>query len=158
MNALQTLEIFAGYNPDGQPVAEKIFVRVNEDKTFQVVKSPAFVKGLASGDNINFDEATQEFEIVRRSGNVCIRIFSLSDIGPVADLLTAELEKLGGELDIQTPRMLVYSVHVSLGFSTIEDILNDCLDEDCQWLYGNVYDPADGQTPLNWWQAILAPE
>jgi hypothetical protein len=21
----------------------------------------------------------------------------------------------------------------------------------CQWIYGNVYDPADGVTPLNWW-------
>lgn len=158
MNALQVIEIFAGLNPQGQPVAEKVQVRVNEDKSLQLIKSPAFVKGLASGDNIQFDEASQEFEIVRRSGNLCIRVFSREDIGAVAEQLTPALEKLGGELDIETPRMLVYSVHVSLGFTVIEDILNDCLDEECLWLYGNVYDPQDGKTPLNWWQSILAPE
>ena len=158
MNALQVIEIFAGLNPQGQPVAEKVQVRVNEDQSLQLVKSPAFVKGLASGDNIKFDAQTQEFEIIRRSGNVCIRVFSRDDIHAVAEQLTPALEKLGGELDIETPRMLVYSVHVSLGFTVIEDILNDCLDEECMWLYGNVYDPQDGKTPLNWWQSILAPE
>ena len=26
------------------------------------------------------------------------------------------------------------------------------------WMYGNVYDPADGETPLNWWLDLLKPE
>jgi hypothetical protein len=67
---------------------------------------------------------------------------------------------LGGDLDLETPRMLVYSIHVSCGFNTIEDILNRAVGNDGQsaWLYGNVYDPADGQTPLNWWLDLLKPE
>jgi hypothetical protein len=56
--------------------------------------------------------------------------------------------------------MLVYSIHVSCGFNTIEELLNRVLGTDGEslWVYGNVYDPVDGQTPLNWWQALLKPE
>ena len=158
MQSLQIIEMFAGYDPQGQPVAEKLPVRVNEDDSLQLVKSPAFIKGLASGDTIKLDPDSRSFELVRRSGNLCVRVFSQADLSVCAEKLIAEIEKLGGELDIETPRMLVLSVHVSLGFSTLEAILAECLDEHCQWLYGNVYDPEDGQTPLNWWQPILAPE
>jgi hypothetical protein len=70
------------------------------------------------------------------------------------------LEKMGGDLDLETARMLVYSIHVSCGFNTIEELLNRVLGTDGEslWVYGNVYDPVDGQTPLNWWQALLKPE
>jgi hypothetical protein len=55
---------------------------------------------------------------------------------------------------------LVYSIHVSCGFSVVEDLLNQVTGKDGRsaWMYGNVYDPTDGQTPLNWWQDILKPE
>ncbi len=160
MSALQIIEVFAGTGADGQPVAERLQVRVNEDKTCQLVKSPAFVKGIASGDTIRFLPDSREFDIVKRSGNLCIRVFSRENITALGEELTPELEKLGGELDIETPRMLVYSIHVSCGFQTIEKLLNEHIDEDtgCAWIYGNVYDPRDGQTPLNWWQEILKPE
>jgi len=160
MSALQIIEVFAGTGTDGQPVAERLHVRVNEDKTCQLVKSPAFVKGIASGDTIKFLSDSREFEIVKRSGNLCIRVFSREDITSLSEDLTPQLEKLGGELDIESPRMLVYSIHVSCGFQAIEKLLNDHIDEDSgsAWLYGNVYDPKDGQTPLKWWQDILKPE
>jgi hypothetical protein len=124
------------------------------------VQSPAFAKGLASGDVVKMLPDTREFDLVQRSGNLSIRVFSRSDIQALGDALTPELEKLGGELDRETPRMLVYSIHVSCGFSAIENILNEFIGRDGEsaWMYGNVYDPADGQTPLNWWQDILKPE
>lgn len=160
MSALQVIEVFAGTGADGQPVAEKLSVRVNEDNTCQLVRSPAFVKGIASGDTIKFTPENREFEIIKHSGNLCIRVFSRGDITVLAENLTPALEKLGGELDIETPRMLVYSIHVSCGFQAIEAILNQHVgqDGDSAWLYGNVYDPKDGQTPLNWWQDILKPQ
>lgn len=160
MSALQIIEVFAGTGPDGQPVAERLQVKVNEDKSCQLVKSPAFVKGIASGDTIKFLPDSREFEIIKRSGNLCVRVISREDIGLLSEELTPQLEKLGGELDIETPRMLVYSIHVSCGFQTIEKLLNDYVDEEAgsAWFYGNVYDPRDGQTPLNWWQEILKPE
>ena len=160
MKALQVIELFAGMGPKGQPMVEKLPVRELETGELQLVQSPAFVKGLASGDVIKLDNPTQEFDIVQRSGNLSIRVFSRDDIGPYGDAITPELEKLGGELDLETPRMLVYSIHVSCGFASIENILNRYVGQDGKsgWMYGNVYDPIDGQTPLNWWQDILKPE
>src|SRR5690606_36714743 len=108
-----------------------------------------FVKGLASGDVIRFLPASGQFEIVQHSGNLSVRVFSRGDITHLAEALTPALELLGGEQDLETPRMLVYSIHVSCGFAAIEDILNRAVAEhgDSLWMYGNVYDPQDGQTP-----------
>lgn len=160
MKALQVIELFAGLNAQGQPTVEKLPVRELENGTFELVRSPAFIKSLASGDVIKFLPQSNQFEIVQHSGNLSVRVFSRGDIGPLAETLNSGLEKLGGELDLDTPRMLVYSIHVSCGFSTIEEILNRAVAQhpESQWMYGNVYDPQDGQTPLNWWQKILQPE
>lgn len=157
-NALQVIELFAGIGADGQPVAERLQVIVREDDSCQLVKSPAFVKGIASGDVIKLEKGTQDFSLIERSGNLSIRVFCRDDSSELVDELTPPLEKLGGELDIETPRMLVYSIHASCGFQQIENILNSVASDDVAWMYGNVYDPADGVTPLNWWQDILKPE
>lgn len=156
--ALQVIELFAGNGPDGKPVVERMRVRVDADNACELVQSPAFVKGLARGDLIRLKRDSGQFELLRRSGNLSIRVFCRGDSAAVADQLTPPLEKLGGDLDIETPRMLVYSIHVSCGFQQIEAILNRVAGEDVAWVYGNVYDPDDGQTPLNWWQEILKPE
>jgi len=164
MTALQIIELFAGTNADGEPVVERLQVRVNEDDSCQLVRSPAFIKGIASGDTIKLNKRedgqnAQEFELVKRSGNLAVRVLCRGDSAALSDQLTPQLEKLGGELDMETPRLLVYSVHVSCGFDNIEKILNSACDgANSVWYYGNVYDPQDGQTPLNWWQDILKPE
>lgn len=158
MSALQVIELFAGKDPQGKPVVERLQVKVNDDDTCQLVRSPAFIKGIASGDVIKLETGTQEFSLIKRAGNLCIRVFSRANTEALSERLTPELEKLDGELDLETPRMLVYSIHVSCGFKEIEAILNSCMDDDTMWLYGNVYDPRDGQTPLNWWLDVLKPE
>ena len=157
MSALNIIELFAGTRPDGSPVVEKLPVQIQEDDSCQLVKSPAFIKGIASGDVIKLDNNKQTFEIVKRSGNLAIRVFSRENIDTLADELTAQIEKLGGELDFENDRLLVFSIHVSCGFAHIEQLLNEHIDEEEGqiWMYGNVYDPADGVTPLNWWQDIL---
>lgn len=160
--ALQIIELFAGTNPDGEPVVERLQVRVNEDDSVQLVRSPAFIKGIASGDTIKVNREDPEkpsFELIKRSGNLAVRVFCRGDSTKLSDQLTPQLEKLGGELDMESPRLLVYSIHVSCGFEQIEKILNSVCDgANSVWYYGNVYDPVDGQTPLNWWQDILKPE
>ncbi len=160
MKALQHIELFAGIGPDGKPFVERLRVRELDNGDLQLVQSPAFIKGVASGDMIRLGPDKTQFELVQRSGNLSIRVFSRGDTAALANQLTGELEKLGGELDTETPRMLVYSIHVSCGFQAIEAILNRIVgpDEDSAWLYGNVYDPTDGTTPLNWWQDVLQPE
>lgn len=160
MKALQVIEMFAGIGANGQPFVEKLPVRELESGELQLVQSPAFVKGLASGDLLKCSPGKREFELVQHGGNLSLRVFSRVDIGELAERLTPALELLGGELDVETPRMLVYSIHVSCGFSAIEEILNREVGKDGEstWMYGNVYDPQDGQTPLNWWLDLLKPE
>ena len=76
------------------------------------------------------------------------------------ELLAPAIEKLGGCLDLQTDRALVYSIHVSIGFAVIEELLNTAGAEypDSFWYYGNVYDPDDGTTPMLWWQQFDSQE
>jgi len=142
MTALQVIELFAGNDPQGQPIVERLAVRQNEDDSFQLVKSPVFIRGIASGDTVKLLPDSKE------------------GLEQINEQLTPKLEKLGGELDLENARVLVYSIHVSCGFKTIEALLNQYVgtDEHSMWVYGNVYDPADGTTPLNWWHDILKPE
>lgn len=158
MQALQEIQMFAGNDANGQPFVERLQVKVDDKGQCQLVKSPAFIKGLAAGDVIALNPAHDQFEIQAHSGNLCLRVFSKDDIRPLNEAVTPEIEKLGGILDIETPRMLVYTIHVSCGFSAIEDILNRHVSGNSAWLYGNVYDPTDGITPLNWWHDILKPQ
>ena len=160
MSALNVIELYAGSRPDGTPVVERLQVKINENNECQLVKSPAFIKGIASGDVIKMNQDDQTFELITRSGNLCIRVFARGGIQAISEDLTPQIEKLGGELDIENERMLVYTIHVSCGFKNIEALLNDHVDDggDSAWLYGNVYDPKDGVTPLNWWQEILSPQ
>jgi hypothetical protein len=157
---LQVIELFAGTKADGEAVVEQLRVRESEDDTVQLVTSPVFVPGIARGDVIRKQPGSNQFELVKRAGNLCIRVYSRVGTQALADQLVPELEKLGGELDVETERVLVFSIHVSCGFSAIEEILERAVanNVNAQWLYGNVYDPTDGETPLNWWQAILQPE
>ena len=159
MSALQVVELFAGMRPDGERVVERVQVEVLDDDSCRLVRSPCFIKGVAKGDVIKLDKESQQFELIRRSGNLCIRIFSKEDIETLSNDLTPLLEKLDGELDFSNARMLVYSIHVSAGFEKIEKLLNELMDEEVNaWFYGNVYDPEDGVTPLNWWQDVLKPQ
>jgi hypothetical protein len=158
MQTAQVIELFAGQNPHGQPVVERLPVDVTEQDECRLLQSPLLVKGLARGDLIKLDRGAGEFTLRQRSGNLCIRVFSRGDIRILDEAITPEMEKLGGQLDLETPRALVYSIHVSCGFEPIEKLLNAHMTPDSAWFYGNVYDPADGVTPLNWWVDILKPQ
>ena len=161
MDTLEVIELFAGTRSDGMPVVERLPVEALENNQYRLVKSPAFIKGIARGDTIRLERDERSFSLVKRSGNISIKVIARNvGISTLADDLTPKLEKLGGQLDFQNQRMLVYTIHVSCGFKTIESILNEYVGEETQsiWYYGNVYDPGDGVTPLNWWQEILKPQ
>lgn len=172
-DALQTLNIplIAGYRPDGEGIVEQVAVTPIRDDSaakttksvvthYRLLRSPAFVRGLAAGDKISFPaETTEGYELIKRSGNLCLRVLRKSNMEEVLQVLTPELELLDGVLDVETSRLLVYSIHVSIGFQAIELLLDRITGQfaGTVWYYGNVYDPADGVTPLDWWQAFLAP-
>ena len=160
MKELGVIELYAGRRPDGSAVVERLQVMEQDDDSLVLARSPAFVQGLAKGDQIKLDTKDQSFEIVRRSGNLCVRVIVKEDIETLAADLTPVFEKMGAELELETERILVYSAHVSLGFANIEKVLDEYVGEETEsaWFYGNVYDPKDGVTPLNWWQDILKPQ
>ncbi len=172
-----TISLIAGYRNDGEPVMEKLVVeamapatnspatkapgtKLPATKEYRLLKSPAFVRSLAAGDRIRFPaDNPAGYELLKRSGNLCIRVLRKDGIEEVANALSPELELLDGTLDLQSPRVLVYSIHVSIGFQSIEILLDRVVGQfpGTVWYYGNVYDPADGVTPLDWWQEFLAP-
>lgn len=167
-----TIALIAGYRNDGEAIMENISVGLVEpdpataatrkmaDTQYRLLKSPAFVRGLAAGDRIRYPaEAESGYELVKRSGNLSLRVLRKDNMEEVAQILTPELELMDGSLDLQSPRLLVYSIHVSIGFQPIEILLDRITGQfpGTVWYYGNVYDPSDGVTPLDWWQEFLAP-
>ena len=150
------LPFLAGINPDGDPVFESLEVEFVEDSEDEVrlVHSPLLTRNLAAGDKLKvIDVSSAEYKLLRRSGNLSIRGFRQHQLDILAESLTGRIEKLGGSLDKQTDRALVYSIHFSIGFQVIEELLSTiCKDySDTVWYYGNVYDPEDGTTALEWW-------
>lgn len=159
-NPVKEIKLIAG-EQNGQPVIETVSVAEPAEGECLLLKSPCFVRGLARGDLIRFDANSGSHTLLKRSGNLCIRVFARSDIEALAGNLTPALEKLGGELDFGNERMLVFSIHVSCGFNAIEDVLNRYIAPraDAMWMYGNVYRMENGEpVPLNWWQDMLKPE
>lgn len=172
------IPLIAGYNDNNEPVVEQVNVVpvASPDQTpvsdpealltkagleqpgeFRLTKSPAFIRGLAADDRIRYpvDNATT-YDLLEHSGNLSIRVFSKHNTEELDQALTPELELIDGRIDISSPGLLVYTIHVSIGFQQIEDVLHRVLARfpDTIWYYGNVYDPEDGVTPLNWWQDI----
>lgn len=155
-----TLPLLAGLRPDGQAVIENVPAKkLNDQHWYELESTPAFVKDVARGDVVTVNPQTPgDFTLRTRGGNLAIRVLAKDSIVSIRDTLTGELEKLGGQLDIDSERILVYSIHVSCGFQAIEQILNKFVSgENRYWYYGNVYDANDGETPLNWWTDILKP-
>lgn len=150
------ITFLAGFDQTDQPVFEKLTVERLDAKTEEVrlLKSPLLTRNLAAGDKIKPTNPERgEYDLIERSGNLSVRVFCRGELDSLANTLTPEIEKLGGVLDVQTDRALVYSVHFSIGFKQIEEIFNDACDafDESIWFYGNVYDDKDGKTPLGWW-------
>ena len=150
------IAFLAGFDQVNQPVFENLTVELLNADTEEVrlLKSPLLTRNLAAGDKIRPTNPERgEYDLIERSGNLSIRVFCRGELDSLANTLTPEIEKLGGSLDLQTERALVYTIHCSIGFKQIEEIFNDACDafDESMWLYGNVYDDKDGKTPLGWW-------
>jgi hypothetical protein len=115
--------------------------------------SPGFVEGIAAGDEFRLVEEHGAFEVTRRSGNVAVQVFGSEPLAPLAFGLVARVAELGGVLDGQIERGMVFTIPVAAGFPAIESVFDEFVSvhRGTTWMYGNVYDPRDGVTPLNWW-------
>lgn len=111
------------------------------------------MQGIAAGDEFRLLGEDGAFAVTRRGGNLAIQVFSAEPVGPLQATLTQRVARLGGRLDGSIERGLSFTVPVSVGFPAVEALFNAWVDEypGWEWYYGNVYDPADGATPLGWW-------
>ena len=152
-----TIHLLAGQRSDGELVFEQLRAKNIGDGCYQLQTSPIFARGVAKNDVIRMLAAGQ-FEVEQHNGNLCVRVLAKQDIDIVKQRLEASLKPVEAELDYENERTLVYSIPVKAGFEKIEAALNQVLQdkEDAVWLYANVYDPVDGETPLNWWHDFLA--
>jgi hypothetical protein len=148
MRVQSVLRVLVEVGPSGQPFYEQVLVE-QEAAHYRLVKSPGLLFGVAAGDLIELNPDNSP-RVIERGGNVCVQVYCRPS-GPLEKILTPRFAALGGRLDGSTPKNLVYTVPVTVGFPAIEAVLKD-LESPVDWLYGNVFDPADGITPLNWWK------
>jgi hypothetical protein len=137
---------------DNKPIYEEVHVENCGAGTYRLLQSPGLVLGLAAND-VFLLEPGGAFKVLQRGGNIAIQIFSAQSLERIEPFVSSELEGLGGRLDGQTAKELIYTVPAQVGFPDIERTLNDVAARfpSIKWYYGNVYDPVDGVTPLNWW-------
>lgn len=153
------LQLPAGADSEGKPVLERVEAyALDREGWFELKRTPLFIRNLASGDVFRLSEDEPgEFAVMQRSGRLAIRVFRKSAVDVMERELTPEVEKLGGRLELASERALVYTLHVNIGFSAVEALFDGFMGRfaGSVWYYGNVYDPRDGVTPLNWWTEFL---
>jgi hypothetical protein len=148
----RTLQLIAGRKSSGEHVIEEVLVdETDNPRVYRLVATPGLVLGVAAGDILDIDIDAGTFEIVSRGGNISVQIYGPHDR---ADVVRPQIASIGGYLDGRSNGLTIYTVPASAGFDKLERILNSAISENPQleWYYGNVYDPTDGITPLNWWR------
>ena len=156
-NQTTNIHLLAGQRPDGELVYEQVLAMPIGDNCYQLSTSPLFARGAAKGDVVRM-LAAGRFEVEQHNGNLCVRVMARQGLEEIKQRLNAPLKAMEAELDFENERTLVYSIHVKAGFEKVEAAFNQALQgkEDAIWLYANVYDPLDGETPLDWWHDYLA--
>jgi hypothetical protein len=147
-----TLNVAAGRRSDGSVAFEQVVVDSLGSGRYRLKQSPGLVLGLAAGDIFELTSDGKP-NVLKRGGNICVQIFHSKKQSQFEPSLTRQLEQLGGRLDGRASREVVYTIPVSVGFVAVEEVLRELVSNfpRVEWFYGNVYDPDDGVTPLNWW-------
>jgi hypothetical protein len=142
--------LVAGRKTSGEAVFEEVLVTREGASHYRIEATPGLVLGVARGDLIEYEEESKSFVVLERGGNLAVHVY-----GPhaVAERVAEEVEKLGGSLDGRARDLTVFTVPAAVGFPAVEELFNGlaAADEGVHWYFGNVYDPADGVTPLDWW-------
>ena len=139
---------------DGKPAKEPVHVADLGEGRFRLLYSPGLVQGIAAGDEFRLRDDDGRFDVLARSGNLALQVFSPVPIGELRTELAARVSRLGGTLDGSIERGLTFTIPLAAGFPAIEALFNAWVEEHpgWEWYYGNVYSTADGVTPLKWWQ------
>jgi hypothetical protein len=148
--ARTTIDVVAGHKTSGEPVFEEVLVDDLGYDRYRIVATPGLVLNVAAGDVVAFDRSERTLSVEERGRNLALQVYAPPE---VADQLVDPISKLGGVMHGREGPLTVFTVPVAAGFPALERVLNDFVRRhpEAKWYYGNVYDPADGVTPLNWW-------
>ena len=154
-----SLPVF-NWNTNSKAGNENLAVEQLGANHYRLVYSPGFVEGLAAGDEFELSSTEEQgYKVLRRSGDLTVWVFFEQDHNieePEIQNMREGVEKIGGWFDGGFKKsLLIFTIPLSVGFQTIANLFDGAKKyiPDASWLYGNVYDPKDGNTPLNWWKA-----
>jgi len=138
----------------GRPIKEPVHVAPVGRGVFRLLFSPGLVQGIAAGDEFRLVGDDGAFVVTRRGGNLAVQVFATEPVAPFRTELAGRVARLGGTLDGAIERGLTFTVPVAAGFPAVEAVFAAWVAEHpgWEWYFGNVYDPADGVTPLGWWE------
>lgn len=151
--APMTVRIIAATSSDGRPAFEEVLVESLGASRYRIVKSPGLALNLAADDVFSL-RPDGSYWVESRGGNVCIQMYAESITPEMEDGIISIMRDVHGRLDGKTVNVLVFTVPVSSKFPQIEAALSRVVSRfsNVEWYYGNVYDPDDGVTPLDWWK------
>ncbi|MFF3739479.1 DUF4265 domain-containing protein [Streptomyces sp. NPDC002566] len=112
--------------------------------------SPGFVRGIAAGDVIEYDERSKSAKVLKRGGNVAVQVFYVGINGDAIESLKGKAVQVGGRVDGELESLVVLTFPISVGFPAIESLLAELPEDGVEWEYGNVFDE-EGE-PLAWWE------
>lgn len=152
------VRLVAGRSSAGKAVLESVpAVQLEEPRTFRLLASPGLVEGVAAEDVVRVGDGGS-ITVLSRGGNLAVWVFAKGLADAAYAPLEAEVRELGGYLDggsdDSVGALRVFTIPVAAGFPAVEAAFNSFVAEnpDAEWYFGNVYDPADGVTPLGWWE------
>ena len=136
-------------------IVEKLGAEEIGPNRFRLLQTPGVIEGIAAGDEIEV-APDLGFKMIRRGGTIGVWFFLEQpgqNKGPAGTKLKSEVDRIGGALDGGGVASLVFTIPLAVGFPAVEEVMSKaCKDNPgSSWMYCNVYDPKDGETPLNWW-------
>lgn len=135
---------------DGSAVDELVAAsRLAEDR-YLVRFSPGLYKGIAAGDEIEYNPVTKSARVLARGGNIVIQVFHKEIPGVIIESLKERALGIGGWIDGEDKSLVVLTFPVGVGFPAIESLMATLPPRGIEWEYGNVYD--EKGKPLGWWE------
>lgn len=145
------LHLRCGTREDGTPRLEPVHAEPLGGLRFRIANSPGWIYGVAAGDEVERTDEHGGFKVIRRSGNVAVRLFSTSALRrDRIEAFEAEVrDRLGGWVDGEIDdRAVVFTIPASTGFSEIEALFGPFVRDSSialgavEWECGNVHDDA----------------
>lgn len=149
------LHLRFGTRADGSPRLEPVHAEPLGGLRFRLANSPGWTYGVAAGDEVERTDDHGGFKVIRRGGNVAVRLFSTAALrrDHIETLESQVRERLGGWCDGQLEdRARVFTIPPTTGFEQIEALFDSFVHnasiaaDAVEWEYGNVHD--DTGAPL----------